>query len=81
VYPAGKIFYGTILAVIIVPFSIKQLKDFHQLSCKIQAEVVSKPSIGFKVKADWGGQPQEYWKYFEDWTSQSNPEIESEGRF
>jgi len=44
-------------------------------------EVVSKSSIGFKIKADWGGQPQEYWEYFEDWTSQSNTEIEAEGRF
>jgi hypothetical protein len=44
-------------------------------------EVVSKSSIGFKVKADWAGQPQEYREYFEDWTSQSNTEIEHEGRF
>jgi hypothetical protein len=44
-------------------------------------EVVLKPSIEFKVKADWGGQPQEYREYFEDWTFQSNTEIECEGRF
>jgi hypothetical protein len=44
-------------------------------------EVVSKPSIGFKVKADWDSQPQEYREYFEDWMSQSNTEIEVEGRF
>jgi hypothetical protein len=44
-------------------------------------EGVSKPSIGLKVKADWDGQPQEYWEYFEDWASQSNTEIEPEGRF
>jgi hypothetical protein len=47
----------------------------------LSLEVVSKPSIGFKVKADWGGQPQEYQEYFEDWPPQSNTEIESEGRF
>jgi uncharacterized membrane protein YczE len=34
--PAGKIFHGTILAVFIVPFSVQQFKDSHQLSCKIQ---------------------------------------------
>jgi hypothetical protein len=44
-------------------------------------EVVSKPSIGFKVKADWAGQPHEYREYFEDWQAQSNTEIEAEGRF
>jgi hypothetical protein len=44
-------------------------------------EVVSKPSIGFKVKANCEGQPQEYREYFEDWTSQFNTEIETEGRF
>ena len=38
----------------------------------IDIEVVSKPSIGLKVKADWAGQPQEYREYFEDWMSQSN---------
>jgi hypothetical protein len=43
--------------------------------------MVSKPFIGFEVKADWGGQPQEYREYFEDWTSHSNAVIESEGRF
>jgi hypothetical protein len=43
--------------------------------------VVSNPSIGFKIKADRDGQPQEYREYFEDWTSQYNTEIESEGRF
>jgi len=43
--------------------------------------VVSKPSIGFKIKADWSGQPQEYLEYFEDWTFQSDTEIESEGGF
>jgi hypothetical protein len=42
-------------------------------------EVVSKPSIGFKVKAGWDSQPQEYREYFEDWMSQSNTEIEPEG--
>jgi hypothetical protein len=44
-------------------------------------KVVSKPSIGLKVKADWDSQPQEYREYFEDWMSQSNTEIEVEGRF
>jgi hypothetical protein len=44
-------------------------------------EAVSKPSIGFKVKANCEGQPQEYQGYFEDWTSQFNTEIETEGRF
>jgi hypothetical protein len=29
-------------------------------------EVVSKPSIGFKAKAERGVQPQEYIEYFED---------------
>jgi hypothetical protein len=43
--------------------------------------VVSKPSIGLKVKADWDCQPQEYREYFEDWLAQSNTEIEVEGRF
>jgi len=43
--------------------------------------VVSKSSIGLKVKADWKGQPQEYLEYFEDWAFQPNTEIESEGRF
>jgi hypothetical protein len=42
---------------------------------------VSKPSTAFKVKADWSGQPQGYREYLEDWTSQPNAEIESEGRF
>jgi len=42
-------------------------------------EVVSKPSIGLKVKADWDGQPQEYREYFEDWVFQSNTEIKPEG--
>jgi hypothetical protein len=41
--------------------------------------VVSKPSIGLKVKADWDSQAQEYQEYFEDWVSQSNTEIEPEG--
>jgi hypothetical protein len=41
--------------------------------------VVSKLSIGLKVKADWDGQPQEYREYFEDWTFQSNTEMESKG--
>ena len=44
-------------------------------------KVVSNPSIGLKVKADWDSQPQEYREYFEDWMSQSNTEIEVEGRF
>jgi hypothetical protein len=44
-------------------------------------EVVSKYSIRFKVKADWGDQPQEYCEYFEDWAAQFNAEIEPEGRF
>ena len=43
--------------------------------------MVLKLSIRFKVKADWDGRPQEYREYFEDWMSQSNTEIESEGRF
>jgi hypothetical protein len=29
-------------------------------------EVVSKPSIGFKAKAEFAVQPQEYNAYFED---------------
>jgi hypothetical protein len=37
--------------------------------------------IGFKVKENFCGQPQEYREYFEDWTSQSNTEIETDGRF
>ena len=44
-------------------------------------EVVSKPSIGLKVKADWDGQPQEYREYFEDWMSQSNTETVPERGF
>ena len=44
-------------------------------------EVVSKPSIGLKVQADWNDQPQEYRKYFENWTSQSNTEIGPERGF
>jgi hypothetical protein len=44
------------------------------------SEVVSKPSIGFKVKANCDGQPKEYREYFEDWTSQFNTQIETEGR-
>jgi hypothetical protein len=42
-------------------------------------EVVLKASIGFKVKAATDSQPEEYLKYFEDWMSVSNAEIESEG--
>ena len=44
-------------------------------------EVVSKPSIGLKVKAGRGVQPQEYIEYFEDLTPRPNTEIESEERF
>jgi hypothetical protein len=44
-------------------------------------EVVSKPSIGLKVKEDRNGQPQEYREYFEDWTFQFNTEIEPERGF
>jgi hypothetical protein len=29
-------------------------------------EVVSEPSIGFKIKAARGVQPEEYFEYFED---------------
>jgi hypothetical protein len=44
-------------------------------------EVVSKASIGFKVKAERGVQPQEYIEYFEDWTPRSNTGFGPEGRF
>jgi hypothetical protein len=44
-------------------------------------EVVSKSSIGFKVKAGDSFQPEEYILYFEDWKLLSNAEIEPEGRF
>jgi hypothetical protein len=50
----------------------------NELICGL--DVVSRPSIRLKVKADRGGQPQEYREYFEDWTSRSNAEIEPEGR-
>jgi hypothetical protein len=43
--------------------------------------VISKPSIGFKVKAKQNVQPQEYIKYFEDWTFCSNAGFESKWRF
>jgi hypothetical protein len=42
--------------------------------------VISKPSIGIKVKAGWVVQPEEYMEYFEDWTFQPNAEIGPEGR-
>jgi hypothetical protein len=38
--------------------------------------VVSKPSIGFKIKAWQGVQPQEYIEYFEYWALRSTPRIE-----
>jgi hypothetical protein len=44
-------------------------------------EVISKCSIGLKIKAGRGGQPQTYIKYFEDWTPHPNADIESEGTF
>jgi hypothetical protein len=44
-------------------------------------DVVSKSSIGFRVKAECGVQPQEYIKYFEDWTLRSNTGFGPEGRF
>jgi hypothetical protein len=45
-------------------FCCKHVKSF--------LEVVSKPSIGFNVKAKRGVQPQEYIEYFEDWTPRPN---------
>jgi len=44
-------------------------------------EAVSKPSIGFKVKADAKFKPEEYFRYFEDLKRVPNAEIEFEGRF
>jgi hypothetical protein len=46
--------------------------------------VVSKPSIGFKVKAERGVQPLEYIEYFEDWTPRANTkssDLDSRGGF
>ena len=44
-------------------------------------EVLSKPSIAFKVKAGRVGQPQEYTWHFEDWTARPNAGFGREGRF
>ena len=44
-------------------------------------EAISKPSIGFKVKADAGFKPEEYIEYFEALNRASNAEIGREGRF
>jgi hypothetical protein len=42
---------------------------------------MSKCSIGLKIKAGRGGQPQTYIEYFEDWTPRPNADIEFEGTF
>jgi hypothetical protein len=44
-------------------------------------EPISKRSIGLKIKAERGGQPQTYTGYFEDWPPRSNTDIEFEGTF
>jgi len=43
--------------------------------------VISNCSIGLKIKAGRGDQPQTYIEYFEDWTARSNADIEIEGTF
>jgi len=43
--------------------------------------VVSKPSIGLKIKAAARFQPEEYIEYFEGWNRAPNAEIEFERRF
>jgi hypothetical protein len=48
---------------------------------KIIIEPISKCSIGLKIKAGWGGQPQAYTGYFEDWPPRPNTDIEFEGTF
>jgi len=49
--------------------------------CSRYVEAVSKPSIGFKVKAAAGFKPEEYIKYFEDLDRAPNAEIGPYGRF
>lgn len=44
-------------------------------------EAALKFSIGFKIKAGAGGQPQTYRSYFEDWLHDPNADIELEGMF
>jgi hypothetical protein len=44
-------------------------------------EVISKCSIGLKIKAGRAGQPQTYIAYFEDWPPRPNTDIEFEGTF
>jgi hypothetical protein len=44
-------------------------------------EPISKRSIGLKIKAGRGGQPQTYTGYFEDWPPCPNTDIEFEGTF
>jgi len=48
---------------------------------QVYAEVVSKSSIGFKVKAAARFKPEEYIRYFEDLNRAPNAEIGPEGRF
>jgi len=45
------------------------------------AEAISKCSIGLKIKAGRGSQPQTYIEYFEDWTPRPNADIEFKGTF
>jgi hypothetical protein len=42
---------------------------------------VLKPLLGVKVKAEPNAQPEEYTKYFEDWTLGSNEGFEPEKGF
>jgi hypothetical protein len=56
-------------------------KDILATAFFISLEVISKRSIGLKIKAEQGGQPQTYTGYFEDWPPCSNTEIEFEGTF
>jgi hypothetical protein len=44
-------------------------------------EVSSNFESGSKIKAERGGQPQEYITYFEDWIRRSNTGFGLEGRF
>jgi hypothetical protein len=51
-------------------------QDFNK-----KKEANSKCSIGLKIKAGRGGQPQTYIAYFEDWTPRPNADIAFEGTF
>jgi len=53
----------------------------RQATTFLRIEVVSKPPIGFKVKAAARFKPEEYIGYFEDLNRAPNAEIGPEGRF